>query len=87
MSSAHSQLTSFQASGVDQETISAIRSIEGVEEVSANDGALMVTCETETRMKVLAVLHDRGVAVSDFKTIDPSLEEAFVKLLSDKEGS
>jgi ABC-2 type transport system ATP-binding protein len=76
----------IQASGVDQETISAIRSIDGVEDISADDKALMVTCETETRMKVMAVLYDRGVAVSDFRTIDPSLEEAFVKLLSEKEG-
>jgi len=77
----------IRASGVDQDTVSAIRSIEGVEDVSANDSALMVTCETGTRMKVLAVLRDKGVAVSDFKTIDPSLEEAFVKLLSEKEGA
>jgi len=77
----------IQASGVDQETISAIRSIEGVEDVSVDGKALMVTCETETRMKVMGVLCDRGVAVSDVRTIDPSLEDAFVKLLSEKEGA
>ena len=77
----------IEASGVDQETISAIRSITGVEEVTVNDEALLVTCESEARMKVMAVLRERNIAVGDFKTIDPSLEEAFVKLLSEKEGS
>ena len=77
----------IQASGVDQETISAIRAIAGVEEVTMNDEALLVTCETEARISVIAALRGRGIAVSDFKTIDPSLEEAFVRLLSEKEGS
>ncbi|UCE45763.1 MAG: ABC transporter ATP-binding protein [Methanobacteriota archaeon] len=77
----------IQASGIDKETITAIRSIAGVEEVSMSDEGLLVTCETEARMTVIASLRERGVAVSDFKTIDPSLEEAFVRLLSDKEGS
>ncbi len=76
----------IEVTGVDQDTISAIRSIDGVHEVSANDEGLMVTCETETRMKVIASLQERGAAVRDFKTLDPSLEEAFVRLLSEKEG-
>jgi len=78
---------SVQATGVDQETISALRSMAGVEEVSMNDDGLLVTCETSARMDVLMALRERGIAVSDFKTIDPSLEEAFVRLLSEKEGS
>lgn len=77
----------IQTAGVDQQTISAVRAIEGVEEVSLDDKALLVTCETEARMKVMADLRERGVTISDFKTIDPSLEEAFVRLLSKKEGS
>ena len=77
----------IEAQGIDPETISAIRSIEGVEEVSASGEGLLVTCETEARMSVMAVLRERGIAVGDFKTIDPSLEEAFVKLLSVREGS
>lgn len=77
----------IQTSGVDQEAISAIRSIAGVEEVTVNDADLLVTCETDARMNVMAALRERGVVVNDFKTIDPSLEEAFVRLLSEKEGS
>ena len=77
----------IEASGIDQEIIGAISSIEGVEAVSANGQGLIVSCDTETRMNVIMTLHESGVVVSDFKTIDPSLEEAFVRLLSEKEGS
>ncbi len=75
-----------QASGVDEGTITAIRSIAGVDEVAVDDEALLVTCETEARMEVMAALRESGVVVSDFKTIEPSLEEAFVRLLTEKEG-
>ena len=76
----------IQASGVDQETVSIVRMIDGVEDVSVDDNALLVTCEIEARMNVMAALRERGVTVNDFKTIDPSLEEAFVRLLSQKEA-
>ncbi len=77
----------IQIPGVNQEILGLVRAIKGVEEVSLKDEALLVTCDAEVRMKVLKALQDRGVVVQDFKTIDPSLEEAFVRLLSEKEGS
>ncbi len=76
-----------QAAGVDQGTVSHIRSIEGVEDISRRDDGLLVTCDSAARASVVAALLERGIAVSDFKTMNPSLEEAFVKLLSGKEGS
>lgn len=77
----------IQASGVGSETLSFIRSLKGVDEVTVKNDELLVTCETEARMNVMSALRERGVKIQDFKTIDPSLEEAFVKLLSEKEGS
>lgn len=77
----------MQVSGIDRETLMAIRSMEGVEDVTAKDDTLLVTCEASARMKVMAALDEKGVKIKDFKTIDPSLEEAFVRLLSDKEVS
>ncbi len=77
----------LQASGVDGEALSAIRSIDGVDDVSIKDDAVLVTCDASARMKVMAALDEKGIKIRDFKTIDPSLEEAFVKLLSDKEAA
>jgi len=72
---------------VSQEALSFIRSMEGVEGVSVKNDALLITCDAGARMNVMVALRERGVEIRDFKTIDPSLEEAFVKLLSEKEGS
>jgi len=77
----------IQSPGVSQEALSFIRSMEGVEGVSVKNDALLITCDAGARMNVMVALRERGVEIRDFKTIDPSLEEAFVKLLSEKEGS
>jgi ABC-type multidrug transport system ATPase subunit len=64
-----------------------VRDIVGVEEVSVKDDTMLVTCEPAARLRVMTALQDRGLDIQDFRTIEPSLEEAFVKLLSDEEGS
>ncbi|UCE38240.1 MAG: ABC transporter ATP-binding protein [Thermoplasmata archaeon] len=66
-----------------------IEAIEGVEAVDAKDDMLYVTSDTGARAKVLALIENKGLTVSNFRTVEPSLEEAFVKLVNqdDKEGS
>jgi ABC-type multidrug transport system ATPase subunit len=63
-----------------------ISEIPGVEDVSARGDVLSVICQAETKMKVLSALEEMGLTVHDFKTIEPSLEDAFVKLISKKGG-
>jgi len=77
----------IESSDTGEEIIASIRSMDAVEEVALKDGGLLVTCKEEARIEVLEALRRKGVTVRDFRTIDPSLEEAFVKLLSDKEVS
>jgi ABC-type multidrug transport system ATPase subunit len=64
-----------------------MRQIEGVEEVVAKGDTLLVTCDAAARPKVIAAMQERGLGIDDFRTEEPSLEEAFVKLLSDEGGS
>ena len=63
-----------------------IRDLEGVESVDAQGDILFVTCEPTFRSKVIILLEEAGYEVVDIKTIEPSLEEAFVKLVSKEEG-
>ena len=72
--------------GLDGKVPERIPDIPGVEDVSAKDDVLSVICRPEARMKVLSALEEMGMTVHDFKTIDPSLEDAFVKLISREEG-
>jgi ABC-type multidrug transport system ATPase subunit len=62
-----------------------IKSLKGVESVDAKDDTLFITCESGIRSKVITALEDAGFKIDNIKTIEPSLEEAFVKLV-DTEG-
>ena len=59
--------------------------VDGVEEAVADGDTLTVTCPSDARLSVMTALQKGGLAVKDFRTLEPSLEEAFVKLLSDGE--
>ncbi len=63
-----------------------IRNLEGVENVDAKDDTLFVTCESSVRSRVITNLEKAGLKIAGIKTIEPSLEEAFVKLISTGEG-
>ncbi|UCF50086.1 MAG: ABC transporter ATP-binding protein, partial [Thermoplasmatales archaeon] len=63
-----------------------IKGIEGVEKVEAEDDILYVICESSSRIKVINVIEKIGLKIENIKTIEPSLEEAFVKLISTEEG-
>lgn len=62
-----------------------ISQIEGIDSVDAKENVLFVTCDYSVRIKVITALEKEGFQIKDIKTIDPSLEEAFMKLLF-KEG-
>ncbi len=63
-----------------------IKGLKGVEAVDAKDDTLFVTCESSVRSRVIATLEEAGLKIDNIKTIEPSLEEAFVKLISQDKG-
>lgn len=72
--------------GLNGKVPKAIRNLEGVENVDAKDDTLFVTCESSVRSRVITNLEKAGLKIVGIKTIEPSLEEAFVKLISREEG-
>jgi ABC-type multidrug transport system ATPase subunit len=71
--------------GLDGKIPEGIEEIIGVDAVEAKGDRLYVTSDAAARAKVLAHLEDEGYTVSNFKTKEPSLEETFVKLVSQDE--
>ena len=63
-----------------------IKAIAGVESVDVKDDKLFVSCESSVRSQVITKLEKEGFKIENIKTIEPSLEEAFVKLISKNEG-
>ena len=60
--------------------------MQGVEFVDAKGDMLYVTCESAVRSKVIANLENAGFKIGGISTKEPTLEEAFVKLISHEEG-
>jgi ABC-2 type transport system ATP-binding protein len=77
----------IRSPGLNGEVPKWVLDVQGVAGATASGDALTVACEEADRLKVLMLLKEKGLDIADFKTIDPSLEEAFVQLLSGKEGS
>ena len=72
--------------GLDGKVPAVIKKLEGVEAIDVKDDTLFVTCESSIRSRVITVLEEAGLKITSIKTIEPSLEEAFVKLISQVEG-
>jgi len=64
-----------------------LRSMDGIEDARADGEKLMVTCNGEKRAEVIAALIGAGMQIKDLRTIEPSLEDAFIRLVSDGKGA
>ncbi len=67
------------------EVPSWISNIEGVEGVEVEGDEVIITSEAERRLEIIEEMRGRGVKIADFKTLEPSLEEAFMRLLEGEE--
>jgi ABC-2 type transport system ATP-binding protein len=63
-----------------------IKNIDGVENIKADNNKLYVTCDPTIRSQVITSLEKSGLKIENIKTIEPTLEDAFVKLISEKRG-
>ncbi len=58
-----------------------IKTIERVENANAKGDTLYITCESSIKSQIIATLQNTGLKIDNIKTIEPSLEDAFVKLI------
>ena len=65
----------------------ALAGLEGIEGSFSQGNDFVVVCEPATKMKVLTRLEENQVKVTNFKTVEPSLEEVFLKYTEDVKGS
>jgi len=73
--------------GLDGRVPDVLRTVEGVEDAVAKGDLLKVTCEGAVRARVVTALTGAGLEVLDIRTYEPSLEEAFMKLVSADRGA
>jgi len=64
-----------------------IKKIDGIESIDIKNDVLFITCDSVARINIISEIKDKGFDVKDIKTIEPSLEEAFMKIVTkDDEG-
>ncbi|UCB59524.1 MAG: ABC transporter ATP-binding protein [Thermoplasmatales archaeon] len=66
---------------LDGKVHNVIKDLKVIETVDAKDNKLFVTCESSFRSQVITKLEEAGLKIDNIKTIEPSLEDAFVKLI------
>ncbi|MEM1513679.1 MAG: ABC transporter ATP-binding protein [Candidatus Thermoplasmatota archaeon] len=68
-----------------EQIIQVIRKIEGVENAKIEGNIIEVECSSETKASVINAIENAGGKIIDFKTVEPTLEEIFVKMVKENE--
>jgi ABC-2 type transport system ATP-binding protein len=67
--------------GLNGEIPESIKKIDGIESINIKNDVLFITCDSSERINIISEIKNKGFDVKDIKTIEPSLEEAFMKLI------
>lgn len=67
--------------GLNGKVPKVLEKISGIDAAEVKADTLFVTCDSQARGHIIAALEKAGFKVVNIKTIEPSLEDAFVKLI------
>ena len=66
-----------------EKAVQAIRA-GGFDEVEVHGNQISVLVESQDKSKILSLLSEAEISIEDFKTIEPSLEDAFMSYIGDE---
>ena len=58
-----------------------LNKVQGITSIDVEGNSLFITCEPGAKGSIIAALQNSGLEIENIKTIEPSLEDAFVKLI------
>jgi ABC-type multidrug transport system ATPase subunit len=68
-----------------EKILEAIKKVNGVEDTKIEGNIIEIKCSSETKASVINAIEDAGGKIIDFKTVEPTLEEIFVKMVKENE--
>jgi len=71
----------IKISGLNGKIPDFIKKIETVKDVYVKEDSLFLTCDSSFRSQIISELEKAGYKIIDFRTFEPSLEDAFIKLI------
>ena len=70
-----------------QAALERLKAFAGLESVRVEGPEIVVVCDAEARSKVIADLAGAGILVQNLRTVDPSLEEVFLRYTESSRGA
>ena len=75
----------FTIPGLNSKVPEKVREIKGIIAIDAKNDKILITCEPTARINIISEIKNQGFDVKDVKTFEPSLEEAFMRLITKDE--
>lgn len=58
-----------------------LEDIDGVDGVEIGENEIAIVCDGNRKLQIIEDIKNMGIAIEDFRTIEPSVEDVFVKLV------
>jgi len=68
---------------ISEKILQSVKSVKGVEKVEIRGNNLEIMCDSEIRAKVIVAVEKAGGNIVNILTMEPSLEEVFMKFTED----
>ncbi|HDN50467.1 MAG TPA: ABC transporter ATP-binding protein [Thermoplasmatales archaeon] len=68
---------------VSDEMVQQVSALDGVRDVTVEGNVIEAICPPNAKLSIIKTLEEAGGTVVDFKTVEPSLEEIFIKVVKD----
>ena len=68
---------------VSDEMVQQVSALDGVRDVIVEGNVIEAICPPNAKLSIIKTLEEAGGTVVDFKTVEPSLEEIFIKVVKD----
>jgi len=65
--------------------VKLVKSIKSVKDVKMEENVLEILCPPSAKLSIINTIEEAGGKIVDFKTVEPTLEEIFIKVVKEDE--
>jgi ABC-type multidrug transport system ATPase subunit len=65
--------------------VNLVKEIKSVKDVKIDGNILEISCPPSAKLAIINAIEEAGVKIIDFKTVEPTLEEIFIKMVREDE--
>ncbi len=65
--------------------VNLVKEIKSVKDVKVDGNILEISCPPSAKLSIINAIEEAGIKIIDFKTVEPTLEEIFIKMVKEDE--